>query len=265
MGRCDRDKALSRKKNECVRKRGPSLRRKAEELGELGDIVTFVFHQDPVHSTWRIGYHIPDGQPTPDFNSIVSCKENAASSGRLALIVHTQFDDFKSGRLPLRRPTRSKRKPHLEFAREIVEAPSVQDQFQATQATCEKSTKSTRKRKNSHDLSNMGDVGNIGAAESNSNFDDELALPDWEGACSSSQNEHGENDRAGIAKSPQQYDLLHSPSMPFCFDTDLPFFQNDNIPPNEGKLPELRPKGGGVRKAQTVLKIFADVVMNSLP
>ena len=61
----------SRAQKEVVRKRGPSLCRKAQELGLKGKIRVLVIHEDPTHGVWHIAKHCPPGLTFPDIDGLV--------------------------------------------------------------------------------------------------------------------------------------------------------------------------------------------------
>ncbi len=65
----------SKRQKEAVRKRGPSLRDKAQQLGLKGSIRVLVIHEDPTHGVWHIMKHCPPGLAFPDIDGLVGVQK----------------------------------------------------------------------------------------------------------------------------------------------------------------------------------------------
>ncbi len=54
-----------------MRKRGPSLRDKAQQIGLKGNVRVLLIYEDPTHGVWHIAKHCPPGLAFPNINGLV--------------------------------------------------------------------------------------------------------------------------------------------------------------------------------------------------
>ncbi|XWW94427.1 hypothetical protein V2A60_002370 [Cordyceps javanica] len=90
----------SKKEKEAARKRGPSLKDKTKQLGEIARIRTLTLYEDPTHGFWHIAMHCPTGKSFPDISSLMN---DYRRTGQQPVVQDV------SGRRPARAPAISRK------------------------------------------------------------------------------------------------------------------------------------------------------------